>query len=88
MSWAIRTEIRKARKDHVCSGCLGSIPKGTRYFFGVWADGEISTAKLCPKCHYVFKEGLFWDECWPDGALRECHDQVPDDYVIPEKVRL
>jgi len=76
--------VRTARKEHVCSGCLEIIPKGSRYHISVWSDdGKLHRSKMCPKCHYVWSHHYgssnWTDDTWNDGDLAEDHEHIPED---------
>lgn len=46
-----RDTFPRARKEHRCDGCHGTIRRGDRYLrcFGVW-EGDASTWKYCAAC--------------------------------------
>jgi hypothetical protein len=50
-------EQRKARKDHLCCECCGTISKGEVYHFhhGVW-DGRAASYKVCVDCEALKEE--------------------------------
>lgn len=55
---------RKARKDHVCSDCRGTIKAGERYRYisGIW-DGEPEDYKQCQDCiHMRCEMGMHMDD--------------------------
>ena len=63
--------IRKARKEHVCSECRETIPKGTKYDYssGIW-DGRAESYKTCLLCieirdHFAC-EGWIYEQLWGD----------------------
>ena len=67
-------DVRKARKEHVCYECRGTIARGERYEYasGVW-DGRPDSFKTCLLCaeirdHFAC-EGWIYGEVWSD--LRE-----------------
>lgn len=47
----MRSDARKARKEHCCCECKEAIPAGATYHYvvGRW-DGEISTFATCDRC--------------------------------------
>lgn len=51
------TEVKRARKEHKCCECDGSIKAGTPYvsIFGVWS-GEARTYKQCPECNALMHD--------------------------------
>jgi len=61
---------RKAAKDHRCTECNETIPKGTKYEHvkGLW-DGSWSEFKTCLSCveirnHFGCEEGWTYLELW------------------------
>ncbi len=67
-----KTDVRTARKEHVCGECDGSIPVGARYehVFGIW-DGRPDTYKTCSLCveirnHFACGKGWLFGELWSD----------------------
>ena len=54
-AWIWKTEIVRARKDHVCSGCGLLIGKGDFYsrHTSNYDDGVPFTNKSCIYCHYL-----------------------------------
>lgn len=85
----LEDKVRKARKKHRCAGCFGAIKTHTKYRWLKWIDqtaGQFISAKLCPKCEYVFRnlESKFdWypDEEWCEGDLKEYHNEVPKELL-------
>jgi len=74
----------RARKDHNCTGCLGKIKSGERYYKFTYVDDVPMTTKLCSKCYYVWSTNDWHpDDRWSEGDLKEEHEFVPDGYVIP-----
>lgn len=46
---------RVARKDHTCSACVETIPRGTRYHVHkLLFDGCFSLSKRCWRCQRIF----------------------------------
>ncbi len=70
-----------ARKDHRCTGCLGTIKKGERYVRHTMADDTIWTTKLCVKCDWVSGE-MHPDDIWSEGDLKNDHEFFPEGYEI------
>ncbi|HET8886602.1 MAG TPA: hypothetical protein VFM70_09660 [Salinimicrobium sp.] len=61
----------KAKKDHTCNWCCGTIKKGEHYDFATCVyDGEIYTWKNHFKCMEIATELKMFGEC-PDGVT-EC----------------
>ena len=70
-------EIRKARKEHLCSECRESILPGEQYehVAGKW-DGDFGTYNTCLRC-VAIRSGLSCDGTWAFGSLwEEIHDYV------------
>jgi len=70
--------IKKSRREHVCSSCGATIPKGSEYavHFSVY-DGDAHNSKSCKPCMSTWEDFLSDHELvrQPDdiGAmLREC----------------
>ena len=66
-------ENRKARKQHTCCECLGTIQPGERYHYhhGVW-DGEAMSYKVCADCEALradLDRDTPHDECTPFEGL-------------------
>lgn len=65
------SSVVKAAKDHRCTECHETIPKGTKYesVRGLW-DGSWSTYKTCLSCveirdHFACESGWLFGEVWP-----------------------
>lgn len=63
--------VVKAVKDHRCTECRETIPKGSKYerVKGLW-DGSWSTFKTCLSCveirdHFACEEGWEYGSVWP-----------------------
>ena len=74
---------RTANKDHKCTGCLGTIPKGTKHQVMTGLDdGLWWRSRLCAKCFWVLynvPEAVDPFECtYLEGELAEFHGEVPD----------
>lgn len=72
----LRMSKPKARKDHVCDGCLGKISKGNEYNLFIGADnGDIITSKTCEMCAEFWAEHSsdysYDDYRYDRGALKE-----------------
>jgi hypothetical protein len=52
--WLTPPHEVRARKEHRCQNCRGTIPAGERYTYAVWLDQEydsgIMTVKCCGRC--------------------------------------
>ena len=71
---------RKARKQHVCCECRGTIVVGETYHYhhGVW-DGEGHSYKVCVDCDALRDQcdlGSHQDECTPFESLVESVDAL------------
>jgi hypothetical protein len=62
--------VVKAAKDHRCTECRETIPKGSKYerVKGLW-DGSWSTFKTCLSCveirdHFACENGWLFGEVW------------------------
>lgn len=65
----------RARKDHICSECRGTIKQGHRYMILSGAtDGQGYSFKRCAGCHLAFN--------WLDLTLRVGPYGMPDDEGI------
>ena len=73
------TEIRKARKEHRCDECRGTIRVGERYrhVWGVWPDGVQKTHRACRQCLDALKwvEAHDCQTCF-DATSGECADRL------------
>lgn len=66
---AFQSTKRKARKEHRCCECLGTIRKGETYTYvsGIW-DSRPSDYKTCPDCTLLrFQIDLTTGPDWEDG---------------------
>lgn len=64
------SRVVKAAKEHGCTECAETIPKGARYELakGCW-DGRWSTYKTCLSCveirdHFACESGYLFGEVW------------------------
>lgn len=74
----LRSDKRKARKDHRCDWCYGVIPKGEVYRNSCHVHGgDIYTFKNHLSCEKWVKERGLFEGRWGDGV---------SDYVFQEDV--
>ena len=76
----ITEKIRRARKDHVCTGCRGQIKAGDLYHRASWYDDGMHQTKLCAQCYYVWQ--VFIEDDWGEGDLAEDHQWIPADVDV------
>jgi hypothetical protein len=69
----IRTDTRKARKEHECWGCCKKIPKGMKHIVHTCSDGgQVSTARYHDECSdFLGKHGEYLDEGVMNGEVLE-----------------
>ena len=84
----IQQKDRKARKEHICSLCRGTIQKGEIYQYSVLEFcGEIYDWKEHKKCQYIASE--LWEYADPDDGMTDddfievCHDFCLS-FICPE----
>jgi len=70
-------EIKKARKEHICSECFVKIHKGDSYIYecGVF-DGEFGTNKICKDCQSL--RGIFFCTYTWGGIWEEFEEYIYD----------
>ena len=74
MSDLISCTIVKARKDHTCDFCLGTIKKSERYESSkVSGEGRIWSWKSCLDCQKIILE--YGIESYDDGLTQEEFDE-------------
>jgi hypothetical protein len=84
---AIKTETRKARKEHRCDLCRGKIIPGEKYVYQFIVDGGDSwDFKMHEKCDYISQK--LWNWFDPDEGLTSDYfeESLPDysyAYVCP-----
>jgi hypothetical protein len=76
------SEVRTARKSHVCEECAAPIMPGDKYeyVFGKW-EGYVSIFKTCERCRDIRQ----WVKnnvpclCWAHGTtIEDCKNAVDD----------
>lgn len=82
----ISTNIRVSRKDRICDGCRGIIPKRNIYASMFHKDDErgFRTA-TCHKCTWVIWNMFSYDSFWSSGDIKDDHTDIPlniDTYEI------
>lgn len=77
-SEVLRSEERRARKEHQCSECYKIISPGERYTStAVLCDGHVSSYKHCLRCervadaHCKAEQAMGSTPWWAIGGLRE-----------------
>lgn len=76
MAWQhLRQKIQKAKKTHLCTGCLGVIYKGSFYRYVVAVDGaEFTASKMCQVCDSI--PPADYDYEFTQGDLLEFHSEL------------
>ena len=75
---AMRRLTRRARTQHECCECGGTIEPGTQYEYvsGIW-DGHALTFKTCAEC--VGIRHWYVTECLPAGECHPCFGDLVQD---------
>lgn len=82
-----REETPRARKEHKCDLCYGTIPKGERYVHVVQStDGNVFDSKYHTGCYdlvnrYVRNEGGYVDDFKEYDVIEDIFDRVCFDCV-------
>lgn len=74
VSFHNRKEVNRTRKPHRCSGCLETIPAGSKATYHAWANGNFGYYYLCVVCQeYADKHDdyLDCDGMFADGDIGE-----------------
>ena len=85
------TNIKKARKNHICSECSEIIKKGVPYekIQGKW-EGVFLTYKTCAHCQDVrtvfFCDGYTFGQIWPDlyEHIENCYANGDIDAILKD----
>lgn len=57
------------RKDHVCEGCLETIPKGSEAQYFAWKDMGLQQAYYCIPCDTWIQNNLERDDTYSPGDI-------------------
>ena len=79
-------DMRKARKDHKCCECHGTIKRGEKYHYhhGVWC-GEAASYKVCTDCEMLRTDcdrDARYDERTPFEGLHDSIEGIREPELI------
>lgn len=79
---------RKARKNHQCDMCSGTIHKGEKYYWAKYIEDELYELKVCRLCNeiiYDVEEYLDdWRQVWEEGVTFDDYHMWATDTDYPD----
>lgn len=79
---------RKARKNHQCDMCGGTIHKGEKYYWAKYIEDGLYELKVCHLCNeiiYDVEEYLDdWRQVWEEGVTFDDYKEWATDTDYPD----